>query len=114
MLHNVPPRMVPVYMNACDAMLLTSQREGSPNVVKEAMASNLPAVATQVGDVSELFDGAAGYVACDRDPDALGGELAALLENGQPIDGRSAIVDKGLDLETVAGRLLEIYRQVLQ
>ncbi len=50
--HGVPHDRVPVWMNAADVLLLTSAAEGSPNVVKEAMACNLPVVTTRVGDVA--------------------------------------------------------------
>ena len=112
-LHGVQPATVPTYMNACDVMLLASHHEGSPNVVKEAMSSNLPVVAAQVGDVRELFARAVGYVACNRDPTTLGRELAALLAQAEPTDGRAPLEKLGLDLDTVAGRLVGIYEQVL-
>jgi len=44
-------------MNACDVLVLASRKEGSPQVVKEAMACNLPIVAFPTGDVAEVVEG---------------------------------------------------------
>lgn len=69
--------IAPLYRDA-DLFLLTSDYEGSPNVVLEAMASGLPVVATRVGGVPELVqDGVTGYMA---DPQATSRLAEALLE----------------------------------
>ena len=44
------------YYNSVDCLILTSFHEGSPNVIKEAMACNLPIVSTKVGDVEEIIN----------------------------------------------------------
>lgn len=103
---------VPLYMNGCDALLMTSFIEGSPNVVKEAMACNLPVVAVPVGDVGELLDGVAASAICPYDAALLAAALARVLAAGQRSDGAAALQDKGLALPQVARRICEIYTEV--
>ncbi len=113
-LRNVLPDQVPLYMNACEAMLLTSQLEGSPNVVKEAMACNLPVVSVPVGDVETLLQNATGYTVQPRDPARLATALLQVLAlDPQQIQGRAALQQQGLSLEQVAERIITIYKQVL-
>jgi glycosyltransferase involved in cell wall biosynthesis len=112
-LWDVPPERVPLCMNACDAMLMTSWLEGSPNVVKEAMACNTPIASVEVGDTPELLAGVEGCRLAPRSPEVLGQELAALLERRGRSDGRAAILARGLDLESVAERIIDVYRRVL-
>ncbi len=100
-------------MNGCDAMLMTSLIEGSPNVVKEAMACNLPVVGVPVGDVPELLQDVPGYAVCPRDAQALAEALAALLLTKPEVKGRLALVRKGLDVATVAQKVINIYELVL-
>lgn len=112
-LSGIAPEHVPTYMNACDAMLLTSFLEGSPNVVKEALACNLPIVSVPVGDVPDLLAGVGGCALCPRDADALGAALAQVLRERCRTDGRIALRRKGLDLASVAQRVISIYEAVL-
>jgi glycosyltransferase involved in cell wall biosynthesis len=111
---DIPPARVPLLMNAADAMLMTSYIEGSPNVVKEALACNLPVVAVPVGDVPEMLDGVAGCALRPRDPRELGMALRAVLEQGRRSAGREALLRRGLDLESVARRVMCVYDAVLR
>jgi glycosyltransferase involved in cell wall biosynthesis len=112
-LWNVSMENVPLYMNACDAMLMTSYVEGSPNVVKEAMASDLPVISVPVGDVAQLIDGVPGYWMCPRQTDVLSHALVTSLAAENRVEGRAALLRQGLDLETVAGQILDIYDSIV-
>ncbi len=112
-LWGVPPDRVPILMNACDVLLLTSFWEGSPNAVKEAMACEVPVVSVPVGDVPQLLEGVDGSAVRARDADALSQALAEVLSNPRRPAGREALRRHGLDLESVARRLVEIYEEVL-
>jgi glycosyltransferase involved in cell wall biosynthesis len=108
---DVRPEDVPVWMSAADALLLTSQSEGSPNVIKEAMASALPIVSTAVGDVRERLDGVAGCHVCEPDPDALAAALDSALDHGRSEEARAAV--ESLGVEAVARRIVGLYESVL-
>src|ERR1700730_11991642 len=51
---SVPIDRVPEYLNASDAVVVASEHEGSPNIVKEALACNVPVCSVRVGDVAEM------------------------------------------------------------
>lgn len=55
-----PHSQVVDYMCAADVLIMTSLNEGSPNVIKEAMACNCPIVVTDVGDVRWVTSGVDG------------------------------------------------------
>ncbi len=114
-LKGIPPDRVATTMNACDAMLMTSLIEGSPNVVKEAMACNLPVAGVPVGDVEQMLADVPGYAVCPRDAAQLGRRLVALLNlPHEAVSGRRAIESRRLDLEGVARRVLQVYEETLE
>jgi teichuronic acid biosynthesis glycosyltransferase TuaC len=109
---NVRHDLVPVYMNACDALLFTSMYEGSPNVIKESLACNLPIVSTAVGDVHERLAGVGGCVVCpDADPVRMAAALSTLLHKRERTDGRSTVLE--LDETLLAQRTIGIYQRAL-
>jgi glycosyltransferase involved in cell wall biosynthesis len=104
------PDKIPLYMNAADCLLVTSRTEGSPTVVQEAMACNLPVVSVDVGDVRERLAGVAECAVVERDAAALGAALAAVLREPRRSDGR--VHAAALGLEAIAARLVELYAEI--
>ena len=108
----VPHADIPYYMNACDALVFTSSQEGSPNVVKEALACNLPVVSVQVGDVAARLAGVAGCELCaDERPETIAAALSRVLQRHERSTGREAV--RHLDERLTAQRVIDIYRSVL-
>lgn len=104
---------VTLLMCAVDALLMTSKSEGSPQVIKEAMASGCPIVSVDVGDVRERTNGVEGcYVTTTRDPKELKEMLVKAMAFEGKTKGRDKIIADGLDNESIAGKLVEIYLKV--
>ena len=109
----VPHTDMPRLMSACDALVFTSMQEGSPNVVKEALACNLPVVSVQVGDVAERLQGIEGCELCpDERPETIAAALERVLERGQRVAGRAAVLR--LDETAITTRLIELYESLLR
>ncbi len=115
--HGLPPDAMPELINAADVVLLTSRWEGSPNIVKEAMACNCPVVATDVGDIGWLFGDEPGYYRSWPDAAHLAKDIRAALdlrEKPQALNGRGRILELGLDSAAIARRITAEYNAVLE
>lgn len=126
--YNKTPQEVATYMNAADCMLLTSWSEGSPNVIKEAMACNCPIVTTNVGDVNERLDGLEGCYVSETEHEVISSvthtlyhsevaqELAHLLSDAivleQRTKGYERIIKDGLTLELTAKKIINLYESL--
>ena len=100
-------------MYNCEALLMTSKSEGSPQVIKEAMACGCPIVSVDVGDVAERVSGVEGcYVVHTREPKDIAEALQKALAFDGKSNGREKILEMGLSNEQVAKRLVEIYESV--
>ena len=127
---NKTPQEVATYMNAADVMLLTSMSEGSPNVIKEALACNCPIVTTDVGDVHERLDGVEGcYVIpadgtptygnqgagewFEKDAVQLAECLAKAIAFGKRTKGYERIMDDKLEVAQTADKIIEVYKSLI-
>ncbi len=108
----VPHADIPLYMSACDALVFTSMQEGSPNVVKEALACDLPVVSVPVGDVGERLNGIEGCELCaDERPETIAAALGRVLNRNKPIAGRESVA--ALDENLTTEKVLSIYKSIL-
>jgi len=105
-----PHERIPLYMNACDVLTLASDFEGSPVVIKEAMACNLPIVSVDVGDVAQVIAGVEGCYICRRDAADMADKLGQALDRGQRTTGRRVIQSLGLD--ATVDSILNIYEDL--
>lgn len=103
------------FMCAANCLLMTSKTEGSPQVIKEAMACGCPIVSVDVGDVAERTSGVEGcYVISSRDPKEIAEALEKAIAFEGKTKGRERIIADGLTNELVAKRIIEIYENVIR
>lgn len=100
-------------MQACDAILMTSFTEGSPQVIKEAVACGCPIVSVDVGDVRDRIEGIDGCYVSGREPESIASCVKkALVYNGRT-QGRKSIEHNGLSNDVVAARIISIYEKLI-
>jgi teichuronic acid biosynthesis glycosyltransferase TuaC len=103
----LPHDQVVLYLNAANAIILSSVNEGSPNIVKEAMACNVPVVSTDVGDVAQVVGRTEGCAVCDSTPEALANGLQRAIEHTGPTTGRADVAH--LENTQIVPRVLSVY-----
>jgi glycosyltransferase involved in cell wall biosynthesis len=106
---DVPIDRMPLYLNAADVLILTSLYEGSPNIVKEAMACNLPVVSVDCGDVKERLLGVDPGTVTKRNVIELAKGLEQVLVAGKRSNGREVLLKQGLSREIVANKVVKLY-----
>ena len=96
-------------------LLMTSKSEGSPQIIKEALACGCPIVSVDVGDVKERTDGVEGcYVVSSRKPEDIAEAIRLALAVQVKTNGCEKIVADGLTNEQVTKKIMEVYASVMQ
>ncbi len=94
-------------------VLLTSLWEGSPNIIKEAMACERPIVSTNVGDVGWLLEGVVGSYVTNWDKETIASSIINALNfsaNNNATNGRKKLMELNLDSKSIAKRIIQVYK----
>ena len=106
-LTDIPNEDMPYYYNATDVVILTSLWEGSPNVIKEAMACNRPIVSVNVGDVEKILNNIEGCYITKHDSQEISQKIKKSLTYNST-KSRNKI--SYLNEEIIAKKLIKIYK----
>ena len=99
-----------LYYSAADCLILASKNEGSPNVVKEALACNLPVVSTDRGDIRELLEEAGAGELASPTAESLAAALVRQLTQAQRPESRERM--SHIRSDRIADRIIRIYENV--
>ncbi|MDR1679063.1 MAG: glycosyltransferase family 4 protein [Prevotellaceae bacterium] len=99
-------------MNSCDAALMTSFTEGSPQFIKEAMAVNCPIVSVDVGDVREMIGDTENCFICNYSETEIAEALQKVFATNKRTLGREKILR--LENKIIAGEIIEIYKSIVR
>ncbi len=103
--------LVPKYLSASDILLLTSYEEGSPNVIKEALACNCKIISTDVGDIKTLSPHISIIYSPDATPQTVAEMIRTVLNREESVNTRNDIEE--LRIEKIAQRIISVYINVL-
>jgi len=105
--------LLPVYMNAADCLLVCSDNEGSPTIMKEAMACNLPIVSNDVGDIAERLKNVNNSIISVRTPEDLSRAVLEIINRNERSNGRDVLINDGLTENIVTDRIIKNYSNIL-
>lgn len=111
-LKDVPHKNIPTIMNASDVVVLSSLREGSPNVIKEAMACSRPIVTTNVGDVEQIMGTVEGCKIVNFSAKEMAEAIKEVITKKIKQTTGQERIKSCLSEEIIAKKLINIYKSV--
>jgi teichuronic acid biosynthesis glycosyltransferase TuaC len=111
---NIPHEKMPFYYNASDVVVHPSLYEASPTAIKEAMACNIPIVASKAGDTQKILGNLPGHFLCDLNPQDIADKIKYSIDFGKRTEARSRIIEEGLDLVSTSKKIKKVYQEVIK
>jgi teichuronic acid biosynthesis glycosyltransferase TuaC len=108
---NLPRDQMALFVAACDLILCTSETEGWPNSIKEALACNVPFVATDVSDLRDIAAVDASCRVCAADAGVIASNISDVLAMEEPHDLRRHVA--WMSVDSIAEQMLATYQTVL-
>lgn len=109
--HDLPHERVPLFVAACDLILCTSETEGWPNSVKEAIACDVPFVSTDVSDLRDIARQEPTCRICPPDAVILADNICDVLASPSCPGIRRHVC--GMSLEAGSQQLANLYRSLI-
>ncbi|MBI2259086.1 MAG: glycosyltransferase family 4 protein [Flavobacteriia bacterium] len=110
----INPSEVPFYLNSCLLVLLCSDSEGSPMIIKEAMACNIPIVSVDVGDVKLRLTNVKNCFIVKQDVREITEKIKYIYENKLfKSNGKLKIIEDKIDSISTTNKLVSIYQEML-
>lgn len=116
--HNLTRAEVVTKLNYITILLLTSFNEGSPQIIKEALACNTSVVSVPVGDIPDMLAGVDNCaVIKDHQPEGLVNGIFEIIQKKNRFEnnqGRDRLKTLNLDQRSIASRIYNCYKQLLK
>lgn len=109
---DIDPRSMPQFVSACDLVLCTSVYEGWPNSVKEALACDVPFVATDVSDLRDIARNDSRCRVCPPDAEAIADSICQVLDGPSPTGLRRHV--EHMSMPVISERLIATYQELLE
>lgn len=109
-MHGIEHQNVVFFINCCDVVLLTSTHEGWPNIVKEALACNVPFVSTDVSDLNAIAKKTKSCFVCEPEPTLLSHFISKSLL--MPKENLRSHIEF-MEIEASANELLKFYQKAI-
>lgn len=111
---NIAPGEIADYYNAADAIVLMSDYEASPMVLKEALACEAPIISLRVGDAAAVLAGVGGATLCAPDIGEIAWAIHRAFRDPRPSEGRARLKSLGITMPQVIERLMDLYEEVIR